>query len=374
MKNLVRTLRKPPFGVKCRVMPLFFAAVAHEELALGNISFEFQRNANQVEKITTIDNDTLEKVFTMPDKYKLVYVNVSSNQNALINAMAKLYDVDLTPADPPLERVKKVGAAIGTWWRALPKHAQTTNKTSDAAKVVREFIFRPLAELEPDTQQILLKDAFEHVFDTDEKVKQKDVENIVEPIKEEFEYLLDKLNKRIVAECEIVFGQVSEFDSGLGLSAWFSGLSEDKQNYTYNGEPAILVNICRESPEINEVILLKIAEKLTGLNVTSWGDDLVVKFGAKLDSAKKFVETFNPDPGPGPGPGSSLEAGQGRLSVFLGGQNKERIFDLLDDLSANGQVLENMLNSTIDQLGKGLDEKEKVAILYRVIGKHVFGA
>ena len=122
MDNLVRALRKPPFGVKCRAMPLFFAAVAHNELSFGNISFEFQRNTKQIEKITVIENDTLEKVFTTPEKYQLVYVNVSSNQKALTNGLAKLFNVELTPADPQLERVKKVGVAIGEWWRRLPVH------------------------------------------------------------------------------------------------------------------------------------------------------------------------------------------------------------------------------------------------------------
>ena len=373
MKNLVRVLRKPPFGVRCRAMPLFFAAVAHRELVFGNISFEFQRSANQIEKITSIESDTLEKVFTSPDKYKLIYVNVSSNQNALINAMAKLFAVDLTPADPSLERVKKVGSAIGMWWRALPKHAQITSQVSDAADVLREYIFRPLAELEPNTQQILLKDAFEHVFEADKKVQQKRVEEVVGPIKEEFENLLDDLNTRIVTEYDNVFGQLS--DAVQGLSAWFSGLSDEKQNYIYSGEHAVLVDICRDCSEINEDILLEIAERLTGLNISSWSDDLVLIFRGKLESVKNFVDTFIPGPHPPiPDHNPDLGTGQGRLSMSLRGQNKERIFELLDDLSANGQVLENMLNSTIDQLGKGLDEKEKVAILYRVVGKHVFGA
>lgn len=376
IKNLVRVLQKPPFGVKCRAIPLFFAAVAHDELALGNISFEFQRNAQHVEKITTIENDTLEKVFTTPEKYKLVYVNVSSNQNALINAMAKLYAVDLTPADPSLERVKKVGSAIGMWWRALSKHSQITSQITDAADALRNHIYRPLAELEPDIQQILLKDAFEHVFDTNKKVKQKDVENLIEPIKEEFESLLDNLNKRIETEYQSVFGQSS--DAVQGLSTWFFGLSKDKQNYVYNGEPEILVNICRESPEINENILLKIAERLTGLNVSSWGDDLVVKFGAKLDSVKNFVDTFEPvlppEPGVFDGEEETLDESEGYLALAINGENKKRIFDLLDDLSPNAQALENVLNSMVDQLGKGLDEKEKIAIFYRFVGKHVFGA
>jgi len=371
MKNIVNTLRKPPFGVKCRAMPLFFAAVAHQELSLGNISFEFQRNANRIEKSSTIEADTLEKIFTTPEKYKLIYVNVSSNQKALINGLAKVYGVALTSADPALERVKKVGVAMGDWWRALPQHVQITEQLSAEAETLREYIFRPLAELEPDTPQVLLKDAFEYVFDADKKVQQKRVEEVVGPIKEEFEGLLEGLKKRILIEYQMVFGNDKAPDQGL--SSWFSNLSKEKQNYTYNGEPAILVNMCRENAELDEDILLKIAANFTGLNVASWSDDLVVKFGAKLDSAKKFVDTFTPKPGPDPDPQPDPDPTHGRLSVFFNGNNKERIFELPEELSANGEVLENMLNSTIDQLGKGLDEKEKIAIIYRVVRKHVFG-
>ena len=375
MDNLVRVLRKPPFGVPCRAMPLFFAAIAHNELAYGNISFEYQRNANHVEKINVIENETLEKVFTAPEKYKLVYVNVSSNQKALTNGLAKLFNVELTPADPPLERVKKVGEVVGAWYRALPKYAQLTKKISDEADVLRHHIFRPLAELEPDTPQILLKDAFEYVFDADQNVQQKDVEGLVGPIKAEFEGLIEDLKKRIIAEYVNIFGE--ESNPGHGLTPWFTGLSQEKQHHVYVGEVANLVNICRESPDLNDDALLKIAEKMTGLPISCWGDDLVVKFGAKLEFAKNFVDAFEPPTRPAPDPKPDLDPpapGQGTLSMFLSGQNKVRTFEIMDSLSPNGVVLENMLNSTLEQLGKGLDDQEKVAIIYRVVGKHVFGA
>jgi len=371
MKNLVRALRKPPFGVKCRVMPLLFAVVAHEDLVYGNISFEFQRNATRVEKITVIENDTLEKVFTTPEKYRLVYVNVGSNQKALVNALANLYDVDLMPTDPPLERVKKVGTKMGEWWRSLPKHAQLTEEITDGASLLREYVFKPLAELEPDTQQILLKDFFEHVFDDAKKIIPKQVEEGIRPFKEEFELLFSSLQKRILAAFGSVFGQLENPEQGL--SAWFFELSKDKQNYTHNGEPAILVNNCRECSEINEDILLTIAEKMTGLNIASWSDDLVLIFRGKLDTAKNIIDTFVTRITPDPDPVVDPPNGQGRLSIFSLGKNNERIFELLDDFSPNGKVLENMLNSTIDQLGKGMDEKEKIMVLYRIVEKHIFG-
>jgi hypothetical protein len=370
MKNLVKTLRKPPFGVKCRVMPLFFAAVAHNELASGNISFEFQRNANHTEKITTIESDTLDNVFATPEKYKLIYVNVSSNQTALINGLAEIYDVKFESADPPLERVKKVGAAIGEWWRGVPKHAHLTEKISDGAWQLREHIFKPLAALEPDVSGILLKDFFEHVFDDASKITKKKVVDGIAPYKEEFLGLLEELKKRIVLEYDNVFDKE--------LSLWFAGLPTKKQTYIFNGEPAILVNICRESSVIDEGTLLLIAEKLTGLSVASWGDNFVLIFSAKLDSAKKFVDSFVPEVGPGPGPTPPPDPppkpGQGRLSIFLDDKTEVRTFEILDSLSPNGDVLENMLNSTLDQLGKGLDEQEKISIIYRVVGRHVFGA
>ncbi|MBF0234675.1 MAG: hypothetical protein HQK65_16775 [Desulfamplus sp.] len=382
MKNLVKALRQPPFGMKCRAMPLFFAAVAHEELVLGNISFEFYRNATNIQKITAIENDTLEKIFTTPEKYKLVYVDVGDNQKALINALGKIYEVTFNPGDPSLEKVKKVGFAIGLWWRALPKHAQLTNEISHEADILREFIFRPLAELEPDTQQILLKDAFEYVFDANKQVKQKRVEEVVLPIKEEFETILDHLNKKIFNQYAHVFGKEESTIVGEAISTWFSTLPEDKKKYVYNGGPEVIIDTCRDNPEVNERILLDAAEKLTGLKIASWGDDMVLKFGGKLESAKEMIDTFelpksqlpsDPNPIPQINTPSPIPPGQGRLSINIDGKNKERILELLDELSPNGQVLENMLCSTTDQLGKGLDEKEKITILYRFISKYIFG-
>ncbi len=374
MELMVRALRKPPYGVKCRVLPILFAVVAHRELAYGNISFEFQRTATQIEKITAIENDTLEKVFTSPDKYKLVYVNVSSNQNALINALSKLYEIELLASDPPLERVKKVGIRIGEWWRSLPRHAQLTDEISNGASLLKDYVFKPLADLLPDTQQILLKDIFEYVFDDAKKITPKQVEDGIRPFKEEFESLLENLKVRIFNSYSAVFGQVQSPDQELEL--WFSQLSKDKQNYTYNGEPAILINACRDSDGINPDTLLKIAKNLSGLDIESWGDELVLFFQGKLDAAKNHVDTFVPPLPPGPDPGlpdPDLDPDQAKLSLFSKGKNKERIFDVTGGISSNGQVLENMLNSTIDQLGKGMDEKEKTMILCRIIEKHIFG-
>ncbi|MCJ7604184.1 MAG: hypothetical protein MUO63_22125 [Desulfobulbaceae bacterium] len=376
VKKLVAQLRRSPYGLKCRAMPIFFAAVAHQELTLGNISFEFQRSVNQVEMITAIESDTLEKVFATPDKFKLVYVNVTSNQNALIAGMAKVFDVTLAPTDPALERVKKVGKAVGLWWRGLAKHAQSTANISDAADVVRDFIFKPLAELEPDTQKILLRDAFKHVFEVTERVKQKDVENRFTEIKLEFEEAPGKLREKVIEECLRNFeihNDTAEVDC---VQKWFDALPEETKNFMHHGDPAVLVDCCREADAIDENTLIRLAEKLTGMPVTSWADEMVVKFSAKLDSAKNYIESFEPPAMPvvkqGPDPEPIMPNHVGLTIAFPDGENKRRVFEVVEELSPNGQALANMLDATVEQIGRSLDEKEKTVILYRFLKKHFF--
>lgn len=372
VKKLVTQLRKPPYGLKCRVMPIFFASVLHHELALGNISFEYQRSANQVEMITAIESDTLEKVFVAPEKYKLVYVNVSSNQNALIVGMAKVFGVMILPSDPALERVKKVGTAVGLWWRSLAKHAQSTANISDAADVIREFIFRPLAELEPDTQKILLQDAFVHVFEVKEKVKQPAVEKRFADIKLEFEEIPEQLRKQVIEEC------LKNFDgNAIGVDAvrdWFDSLPEETKNFIHHGDPAVLVDCCREVDVIDENTLIRLAEKLTGLPITSWADEMVVRFSAKLEAAKNYIESFEPPLPPKPDPlFDPIEPNHVGLTITLpDGEIKRRIFEAVESLSPNGQALANMLDTTVEQIGRSLDEKEKTVILYRFLKKHFF--
>ncbi len=404
MRNLVNQLRKPPYGLKCRVMPVLFAAAAHKELSMGNISFEFQKTPTQTQKITNIESDTLEKVFAAPEKYKAAYIDVSSNQIAVISGLAKVYNVNLLPSDPALERVKKVGMAIGAWWRSQPKHAQFTSSISDGAYVIREHIFKPLASLEPDTGQILLKDAFEHVFDAGKNVKHSVVEKLIYGIKIEFEELSLKLGQKIIDEYRKLF--LKEYDPYSvaetsdeentkkifkAFSDWFNNLTEEKKSFIHHGDPGILAAHCRENPLIDEKSFLKLAEKLTGLQISSWSDEMIIKFSAKLDAAKNYIETFEPPPIPvTPNVNSTYPSitadgmqtpimesppvlpNQALITHTIQSGQKKRIIEIMEELSPNGQALENMLNTTVDQIGRSLDEKEKAAIIYRFMKKHFF--
>ncbi|QTA79047.1 Uncharacterized protein dnl_12960 [Desulfonema limicola] len=277
MGKMVKQLRNSPYGVKCRIMPILFAAVAHSELSLGNLSFEFSRTAKKIEKISSFENDTLEKVFISPEKYKLVYVNVSSDQNELIAGLAKVFSINLESVYLPLERVQKVGENIGAWWRGLSGYAQITENISDEAAMLRDHVFRPLAQIEPDIEKILLQDIFKEVFKIEgEAVKRQKVTQIVQPIREEFENTTEQLRNTIYSVCSSVFSDnEEEGDNGASsLSKWFHQLDEEKRNFIFHGDAGTLIAYCREGNDISESTILSIAEKITGMKTDNWSDEL----------------------------------------------------------------------------------------------------
>ena len=380
MNAMVAKLRKPPYGLKCRVMPVFFAAVAHTDLALGNVSFEFHKTTTHIERISTIEPDTLEKVFQSPEKYKLIYVNVSSDQKELLEGLAKAFSIDLQGVIQPLERVKRVGEAMASWWLALPRHAQLTEDVSEVTAIFRDRILKPLAAIEPDIEMILLHDSFTHVFTVQpgESFKRDKVHKAVEPILQELEGALDRLKEKVFSVFTSVFEDTTkvieeESDGASALRKWFDGLTDDKRNYTFNGDAAKLMRKCREAEEINAEILISISEDITVMTLDSWADSLVLIVQGRLLSAKTSVDSYKQETVRIPEITITHPPGTVRLTIASETDRLERILDQIDELGQNALVMENMLNATFDQLGRSLDERERMYVLYRLLRKHMFG-
>jgi hypothetical protein len=135
-----------------------------------------------------------------------------------------------------------------------------------------------------------------------------------------------------------------------------------------------LLNEIRTKDDIDEEILLQAAEKITGLELAAWADEMVLRFSGKLDSMKQNVERYEPPPEPSiKTETETVEPGYACIAMTINGKNHKRVFEPVDDINQNAQALESMLNATLDQLGRGLDEKEKMTVLFKFINQNVFG-
>ena len=377
MKTLVNRLRKPPYGLKCRVMPIFFAAAAHQDLSLGNISFEFHKSEKKIEKITSFDGETVEKVFITPDKYKLIYVDVSTEQNEVIKGLAQVFEVPLESGLRPLERVRRIGEHIAAWWRSMPGHAHRTNEVSEAADVFRTQMLNPLSQLDADMEKVLLTDLLHEVFDAEDKkaIRAASIKKVITPIRKELEGAVENLEKRVLAVFSAVFPTPEpDSEEADGLTDWYRALSQNKREFQFYGDAGILMEKCRgNSDPLDAAGRLEMARKLTGMELASWADDMVDKFHGKLESARNAVEAHkvvHPIPPPTlPRP----DAGSFALSLSTNGFHDSRTFEIDGELSENGVTLENKLNADIDQIGRSLSDKQKMSVFYRFVSRHIFG-
>jgi hypothetical protein len=292
-----------------------------------------------------------------------------------------LFSVELDSIYLPLERVKRVGEQIASWWRNLPRHAQLTEKLSEWPVVFKEYIFNPLAQIDADIDKILLLDIFEHVFQVEsDSVKREIVCKKIQPIKLEFDTATDRLKARIADVFKTVFDSGESDTSGaVALVNWFKELSEDKCNCLFSGPSSTLANWYRKTTGISDDDLYQIVKDINGLDMEAWSDDMIMKFAGKIETAKETIdayETPSPPPLPLPTPPiiDPLEPNQTRLTLLgKDGQPETRIFEISVELSQNGKAMENMLNTTVDSIGRELDDKEKMVVLYRFIRRHFFG-
>jgi hypothetical protein len=95
---------------------------------------------------------------------------------------------------------------------------------------------------------------------------------------------------------------------------------------------------------------------------------MIMKFVGKIETAKETIDAYETPPPPPPPPLplppppiiDPLEPNQTRLTLLgKDGQPETRIFEISVELSQNGKVMENMLNTTVDEIGRGLDDKKK---------------
>ena len=269
---------------------------------------------------------------------------------------------------------------MASWWLNLPRHAQLTEDVSDETAVFREHLLKPLAAVDSDIEKILLQDAFVHVFTITpgNPVKSDKVQRVVEPVRQE----LEEAEKRVTVQIYSVFASVfngdeagsdgifgvnesseespddkqkEDIEGAAALKKWYEALPDDKRNYTFDGDAGKLIRRCREE-EIDIKTLGSISEDIVAMKIDSWADELVLIFKGRLYSARNSVESHKTDISPPPQIDIvPTPPGAVRLTITSGAELSERILDHIEELGQNAVVMENMLNATMDQLGRSLD-------------------
>lgn len=372
--RLVTALRRPPYGLPTRCMPVLLAAVARDRVMLGNIVLEHRRTQTITDRITRLSGEAVEAAFASPEHYRVAYLDISGQQRSLIEGLSRGLGIELPASGETAEMIEAAAEGTRRWWMSLPRHGHLTHRLSDESAYLRRDVFVPLSHPEGDAHRILLEvlPSILKPADEDSEISAEAVAEVFARVKGEFESVVARLSESVGQVVVDVFaGSDSQGASAEeAISRWFAGLPKDTRTYKFAGDAGKLTTA---AASVGEGSVQQLAEAVMGLPLSQWADELVTQFRGRLESAKEHVETFVlplPPDGKWPPPAPPKHA---RVVLVTDEGTTEKVFLLTDDLSENGRHLSSVLKSAVTGMGSTLPDGECLTILVRLLKEALNG-
>jgi hypothetical protein len=265
--------------------------------------------------------------------------------------------------------VNEVADGVRKWWLNLPRHAQITSSTGEAAAIVKRKVILPLASPDVDVHDILLQELPSIVSaggDDDSEIGPEAVTKLFSSVREDFEKAVGRCTDKLSTAVSTLFsaGRGKPKGPQEALSAWYQGLDTWKHTYLFPGDAGKLMVVARQPG--NDMVE-RLAQALIGAPITEWADNVVDQFEGRLQGAKELVETL-PNPGEGetphPPPPPPKHA---HLLIRMPDGVAEKTFLTKDELSPNSVNLEKLLRSALEGIAPTLPDGEALTVLARLV-------
>jgi len=372
MAKLINKLRKPPYGMRQRSISLILAAVFNPYILRGNLSFELSKSRSGINRINKIIGDVLDDTVFSSDKYSLVYINISQNQENILFGMADAFGINISAGIDKGGLIDIIHEEIMKWWRGLSQFSQKTKKLSKEALGIRKTILWPLSYQEADAYKILLEIIPSRLQTKEGKdiIEQKLIAKIFNEVKKEIEnaverYLIPEV-KNVISE---VFSGVTKdkCDGITEIGDWFKKLTKEQQEIRVSGDSLELSKIAQDiaNGSENKKLELELSKKITGMPLDNWNDENISVFKGRLEGVKKTVEEYQPPVKPPDKNGGEVVGTQ----IFIRSKDLSftRTFVPVDNISPMGDTLRNIIRNAVEGIGRTLPAGEYETILIEIM-------
>lgn len=370
MTETVNTLRKPPYGLRVRTIPLIIAAVFRKENLLGNVSLlEGNKRADK------INGEIIDKAAFHPTTINLHYEAFGEIQRSILYGVADAFELDTSKEKDKGELVAEIHEKIKSWWFSLSQFSQTTGQINRGVVVVREKILKKLIADNCDIYDVLMKELAE------ELLRGNDGKRITEAmVASNFKRWKDEIDNAIINKllpsikmgvCE-VFGCTSANEWGDSIAAWWSKLNQVQKEFRLPGDSSTLAVLCADSDggePFGDEQLRALAKSFTGLDLEKWQDVTLERFKGSLGSAKRSIDAYVAPPPPEPT--IVVPPGKAVLTINTETGPVSRTFVTVDHVSEGGNNFKNMLKGIIAGMGMNLPAGECESILLEIMKEYL---
>lgn len=330
-KEIIETLRKPPYGIRKGVLPVLIAMAMYE---IGNSSIFYYEN-----KEISLEADSINKMVDSPDKYYFSLVNGSKDKMDYISDIMTVFN--LNSSNNYVLDIKNVSNALQRWCRSMPKIIQSSTRRKNWANLDSSFIelmelFTPFNINSYETVMIQLPKIFDNNLKATAKYlkeyKNNDQVKIVQQEKE----LCDKIKAELDGDKESSLYNV--FQNWINLNKISEKLlSNDEKKF---------IQIF-EKTNYNDLSLVEeISKTLVGVNISDWSEsktEIIINFIRKIkeNSSKKKNTSDAVDPD---------------IAKMITNVKEKKI-------SAMGKLLKNNIDEVFSEFGDSVSPEEKIQIL-----------
>ncbi|RJQ08452.1 MAG: hypothetical protein C4551_05145 [Bacillota bacterium] len=357
LSDLTKTLRGAPYGIRSRVLPLLFVAVAREYILRGNLSFE----SSGGKPIARPDGKVIdEALLGSPYKWSLVFTDIGETQEAILLGVAKAFGVE--PDEDRGALVEKIHEACSSWWRSLPHFSRITRMISDSTAVLRDRLFQPLAADNADARRLLLEDLPKQIRTEDGRAVSPDglASVLAGPLRE----ISSAVELSLVPSvCRIIEDTFAEGPGRSGdwlqaMAAWYDRLDQVRQRLHLPGDPVIVLGSAREAAQGGNVALEDFCGAITGTPLRDWGDGMLERFRGRLEGALTAINA---------GVSNGGTSGQVRVEIHADGESYVRTFVPVRELSPMAENLKAILAGAVNGIGKTLPAGECETVVVDIV-------
>lgn len=279
--DLFDDLLKPPFGIRCGLLPIFFAAGLK---AFGK-SISLRHNH---EYVVDILPTVIEDLCRNPENYELEVIKLDSNTESYLSSVRSIF-LGQQCVEVETDMVRATYDAIQSWLFQLPKASLTANNISSEAKRFQKLL---LDSRYKDPLVFLLKN-LPHTcgFDINQN---GEVRRVIEPLKIEIENVS---HTYVSQACTSIHQALSRIQGGRTggvqklAQQWASYFPETITSRVLPGIARSLLTRMKTSYDDETLFVNSLALLLVGRPIEDWDDSSAVEFENRIHELTQKIET-----------------------------------------------------------------------------------
>lgn len=349
------------FGLRAGIIPVYLALKMKDHKEDIIIYF-----GERGDKEIPLSVETLNSINNAPEKYFILLEKGTNEKVNYIKKLDSLFKEYRNTREIGYNRFSGIVISMQNWIQSLPKFTREFEirfREKGEVEVSKEIkiLRRELLKFDINPREFLFDRMMRKIL------KEDSIDKCLEKIKDikiELDTHINETKSYLIEKTKDVFCGEYKGSLGQAIKIWYSDLNEAKKKHLYDTSSNRVLNFVSNLQTDDEnVIIEKLANIVSGLNIEDWNDEIVKSYLLEIKRVKDTVESYTDE--------IAVERNSSYLIGFnVDGDSIERTFECAE-ISQIGSTLLNDVEQIFEDYGDSIDTNEKRNILMKLLQSYM---